>query len=247
VSKRIFRPTWPLKRAVVRLGAGVGLAWRRFLLDAEVTAMNFESGLHSQLFVEGEAYPLHLVTSSALAQIGLRVSYTHSAGLSTEQDDVDAESLSTSMGRLWAGLVYRVPRFREPRLPRLDLRVGLVHATFEVAENPNVQDLSLTAFAAGGTMTVLFKPWLGFELGGEYRTLLRARSPFLEPYETKPAGLQGFNVVGGLLGKVVGGLGYRGTVVAERFVGDLPALETDGVLKVRDWYVCGNLALTYEL
>ena len=239
----------PRDRAVARLGAGVGMAWRRFLLDAQTAAMNYESGLFSQLSIEGELFPLQLLTASAIARLGVRLSYAQSAGLSTELEDSEADSLSTSIARIWAGLVYLLPRFRDARLPRFDLRAGIAHTGFSVDDNPaaTVQDLSLTAFAAGATITVMFKRYLGVELGAEYRVLLRVRSDFMAPYETRPGGLQGFNVTGGLRGRVVGGLGYRATMGAERFVGDLPALDTGAVLKVRDWTVCADLALTYEM
>lgn len=228
------------------LGAGVGLAWRRFLLDAHSAAMNYESGVFSQLSVQGDLFPLQLLTASPVARLGLRLSYASSAGLSTEQAD-GQDSLATSISRIWAGLTYLLPRFRDPRLPRVDLRAGVAHTGFSVDDNPLVKDLALTAFAAGATVTVMFKRYLGVELGGEYRVLLRVRSDFMQPFETKPGGLQGFNVAGGLRGRVVGGLGYRAAMSAERMMGDLDALDGAAVLKVRDWTVCADLALTYEL
>jgi len=240
----------PRNRLFARLSAGVGLAWRRFLLDAETAAMNFESGVFSQLSVQAELFPLELVTASPVARLGLRMGYAHSAGLSTDLPEQKA-SLSTSIARIWGGLLYRLPRFRDPRLPRFDVRVGFAHTGFEVNEGPEVtidiQDLSLTAFAAGASVAVFFKRYLGVELGGEYRTVLRVRSEFMAPYDTRPGALQGFHVSGALLGRVFGGLGYRGSVSAERFFGNLPALASEAELKVRDWTVCADVALTYEM
>jgi hypothetical protein len=249
VEKKLRWGGWPRKLPVARLGAGMGLAWRRFLLDATSAAMNFESGVFSQVAVVGEVYPLPLVTSSRYALLGVRLEYAHSAGLDADPDpDGDSgERLATTINRFWGGLTYMVPRFRNQRLPRLDLRVGLAHMGFGVPDNPTVQDVSFTTFAAGATMVVLFKPYLGMELGGEYRMMLRARSDFINPYQASPGGLQGFNVVGGLQGKVLAGLGYRVSITGERLVGDLPALDSDASLKVRDWYVCAAMALTYEM
>ena len=244
------RGRMPRNRLFARLSAGVGLAWRRFLLDAETAAMNYESGVFSQLSLEAELFPLELVTASPIARLGLRMGYAHSAGLSTDLDQPKA-SLSTSISRIWGGLLYRLPRFRDPRLPRFDVRVGFAHTGFEVNEDPEVaitvHDLSLTEFAAGASVAVFFKRYLGVELGGEYRTVLRVRSEFMTPYDTRPGALQGFHVTGALRGRVFGGLGYRGSVSAERFFGNLPALASEAELKVRDWTVCADVALTYEM
>jgi len=235
----------PRGRVVAYLGAGLGLAWRRFLLDAVSSAVNFESGVFSQISIHGDVFPLQLVTRSFFARLGLRLAYAHSAGLTTETDQ--GESLSTENSRLWAGLTYLVPRFRNPRLPRFDLRVGVAHTGYDVDDNTQVQDFSVTAFAAGATVTVMFKRYMGIELGGEYRTLLRVRSDFMAPFETGPGALQGFHAAGGVRGRVIGGLGYRAAVSAERFVGDLPALQGENVLQVRDWTVSADVALTFQM
>jgi hypothetical protein len=235
----------PRDRMVAYLGAGLGLAWRRFLLDAVSSAVNFESGVYSQISIQGEVFPLQLMTRSLIARLGLRLAYDHSAGLTTETDQ--GESLSTSNSRLWIGLTYLLPRFRNPRLPRLDLRMGLAHTGYDVDDNSVVQDFSVTAFAAGATVTVMFKRYMGIELGGEYRAMLRVRSDFMTPFETGPGALQGFHAAGGVRGRVIGGLGYRAAVSAERFVGDLPALQGENVLHVRDWTVSADVALTFQM
>lgn len=243
-----------LERVVVRVGAGFGMAWRRFMLDTQVEtgpAVKYTTGLYSQLFVHGEAYPLHLLTrTKALGNLGIRLGYAHSAGLDTELYDSKGEkqSLPTSIDRFWGGLNYLLPRFSNPRLPRFELRVGLAHMGFDVDDNPMVDDLSFTSLAAGGQMVIpVWRRWIEVEIDAEYRMLLRSRSIAMRSYLTKTAGLQGFAAVAGLMGKVIGDLGYRAGVTVERFIGDLPSLDGGFDLLVRDWYVSADLALTYEM
>jgi hypothetical protein len=243
-----------LERVVVRVGAGFGMAWRRFMLDSQVEtgpAVKYTTGLYSQLFVHGEAYPLHLLTrTKALGNLGIRMAYAHSAGLDTEIYDSKGvkKSLPTSIDRFWGGLNYLLPRYSNPRMPRFELRLGLAHMGFDVDDNPMVDDLSFTSLAAGGQIVIpIWRRWIEAEVDAEYRMLLRSRSIAMRKYMTKTAGIQGFAAVAGLAGKVVGDLGYRAGVTVERFIGDLPSLDGGFDLLVRDWYISADLALTYEM
>jgi hypothetical protein len=239
----------PDDHLVVRLEAGIGLAQRRFILDRASSAVDYESGLYSQFSVQGEVYPLELFWRSPLARLGARLSYATSAGLSTEaeQPGTAAASLATSVQRWWAGLTYRVPHFLNPRLPQLDLRVGIAQLIFEVDDNPRVQDLSFTTFAAGGSIAVPLFTFLVLGGSGEYRMLLRARSPVVEQYASAPAALQGFTLQGTVAGRVRYGLGYRASFTYERLAGELSPLAGEGTLAVRDRFLSADLALTWEM
>jgi hypothetical protein len=232
------------KEVMVRLNAGMGLAWRRFLLDQTSTVMHYETSVYSQLFASGEIYPLHLVTRSALARLGLRLGYAHSAGLTTVLKDA---SLTTSMKRIWGGLNYILPRLSHPHAPRMELRLGLAQMGFDVQQHPQLSSLSVVCMAVGGSAVVPFTSFVMASVAGEYRMLVGARSPMLEPFQIKSAGLHGLSMEGGVQGKIAAGLGYRAWVTYEQLAGDLPALSTDSALRVHDWFASFDLALTYEM
>ena len=236
-------------RVVVRAHAGLGLAWRRFLLDAQDDAVNYETGIFSQFFFRTEIYPLHLITRSGIADVGIRFAYAHSAGLKSEVEKGGSlnESINTNIVRVWGGLNWRLPRFSSPGMPRIELRLGIAHMDFAV-EGIEALDTSFTAMAAGGSIVVpIWRRWIEATLDAEYRMLVRSRSVSLQPYMVKTASIQGFNLEGGLCGKVFGNLGYRATVTAERFLGDLTSLNGGADMLVRDWYISTDLALTYEM
>lgn len=244
----------PPGRIVLRVDAGFGLASRRFLLDAVSTAVDYATGLYSQISIHGEVYPLQLLSGSFWARLGVRLGFETSAGLNTDLklDGVNAQSFATSVRRLWGGLTYWLPRFANRHAPTFDLRVGLIYQTFEIDQNPLVQDLSLVNLAAGGLIGFPVRRWLSFGLAGEYRGLLRGRSPGLDAFLIPTAGVQGFSLEGSVQGRLFGGLGYRGAFTFERLTGDLAArpdgpAPADARLYVRDHYYSAEVALAYEL
>ena len=239
----------PPNRLVVRAGVGVGLAMRHFLLDVPGAFTDYETGVYSQLSVEGELYPLQLVTANPIALLGVRLAYAHSAGLNTEieQSGTPASSYATSIQRIWGGLIYTLPRFRPRYAPRLWVRTGIAHFGFEVTDNAKVGGLSLTTYAAGGGFALPLWRYIMPEASCEYRILLRGRSSVFDPYRVDPAALQGFTLDAAIRGTVIGGLGYKLSFTYERFRGELAALASADALAVRDQYLAGELALTYEL
>lgn len=232
------------KEVMVRLNAGMGLAWRRFFLDQTSTVLHYETSVYSRLFAGGQVYPLHLVTRSALARLGLRLGYAHSAGLTTEAKDA---SLDTSIRSIWGGLNYILPRLSHPHAPRMELRLGLAQTGFDVQQHPQLSSMSFVCMAVGGSAVVPFTSFVMASVAGEYRMLVHARGAALEPFQVESAGLQGLSVEGGVQGRITAGLGYRAWVTYEQLTGDLPAVSAEGALRVNDWFASLDLALTYEM
>lgn len=241
-------PVTPIDRVVVRVNAGVGLAHRRFVLDWVAAGVDYETGVYSQLFVRGEVYPFQLLTANPISRLGVRLGYETSAGLSTEEQPGNplTSSLTTTVRRFWAGLCFLFPPFRNKVAPRFDLRFGLHHTDFEIDANQKVQDLSLTTLAPGGGMTWPFRSFLNLALSAEYRALIRARNDVVERYAPGTAALQGVWLEAAVLGKIFAGLGYRVSFVYERVAGDVPDPAGGEALIVRDRYLSGDLALSYE-
>ena len=187
----------------------MGLAYRRFLLGNANWAMDYDTGLYSVFNASGEIYPLELLTSSALARLGLRLGYESSAGLNTEVVQPAGPDLGfdTSITRITLGLTYRLPTFSHPLMPRITIHAGLLFYDFSVDENPRVQDVSLTNLCAGASFRVVVKPYLQFMVSGEYQAVLLGSSPVFEQYEVKTAGVQGFSATGAVLGTLIGDLG----------------------------------------
>jgi hypothetical protein len=251
VAARIERradPTTPIDRVVARVNAGVGLAHRRFLLDWVSAGVDYETGVYSQLFVHGEFYPFQLLTSNPIARLGIRFGYETSAGLSTEEQPGRplSRNLSTNLQRLWAGLTFLFPPFRNKAAPRFDLRFGFHYTAFEIDANPKVQDLLFTAIAPGGGITFPFRFYLNFAVSAEYRASIQARNEVVERYQLGTAALQGVSLEAAVQGKIFAGLGYKGSFTYELFRGDLPDPNGGETLAVRDRFMSGDLALSYE-
>jgi hypothetical protein len=250
----------PRGRTLLRLDAGFGLANRHFLLDAGSSAIDYTTGFYSQIALHGDFYPLQLLTSSWIARLGVRLGFETSAGLNTDLKDpantdpkAAAVSYDTSLRRIWAGLTFGLPPFRSPYAPTFDLRVGMLYSAFEIAPNPaRVQDLSYTMIVAGATIGLPIRRWIGFDVVGEYRAVMRAWSPSFDAFAMHAAGVQGFALQGAVRGRVFGGLGYRAAFTFERLTGALASkpdggAPADATLAVRDHVYCIDLALTYEL
>jgi hypothetical protein len=232
---------------VLRVGIGAGLAYRRFWLLLPSSGAEYDLGVYSQVTVQGELYPLQLVTRSPLSRLGLRVTYEFSTGLKTRVGQRDGLALDSGQSRIWGGLVFQLPRFSHPRLPCFEVHLGAAHHVFEVSDDPVAEGLSLTSLAVGGAVALPLWSFLVPEARAEYRVPLRAASRTLGRYDAGPASLVGYAVAGGLRGRVWAGVGYRASFVYERFGGDLPALAGGSPLTLRDAYLGGDLALTYEL
>ena len=247
IERRADPPT-PIDRVVLRANAGVGLAHRRFLLDWVAAGIDYETGVYSQLFVHGEFYPFQLLTANPIARLGLRFGYETSAGLSTEEQpgNPQSRSLSTTIRRLWAGLNFLFPPFRNKVAPRFDLRFGIHHTNFEIDANSQVQDLSLTTMAPGGGMTWPFRTFLNLAISAEYRASIRTRNEVIERYQLGTAAMQGVSLEAAVQGKVFAGLGYKLSFTYERLAGDLPDPAGGQALIVRDRFMSGDLALSYE-
>jgi hypothetical protein len=246
--ERVADPVTPIDRVVARINAGVGLAHRRFVLDWVAAGVDYETGVYSQLFVQGEVYPFQLLTANPIARLGVRLGYETSAGLSTEEQPGNplTASLTTTVRRFWAGLSFLFPPFRNKVAPRFDLRFGLHHTDFEIDANAKVQDLSLTTLAPGGGLTWPFRSFLNLALSAEYRALIRARNDVVERYAPGTAALQGVWLEAAVLGKIFAGLGYRVSFCYERLAGDVADPAGGEALIVRDRYLAGDLALSYE-
>jgi hypothetical protein len=251
VRARIERrgdPVTLLDRVVVRVNAGVGLAHRRFLLDWVAAGVDYETGLYSQVFAHGEVYPLQLLTANPIARLGLRLDYASSAGLSTDAQpgNPQSERLTTTVRRFGAALGFLFPPFRNKAAPRFDLRFGLHHTDFEIEANLKIKDLSLTTMAPGAGITFPFRSYLSFAASAEYRALIRVRNEIVERYAPGTAALQGVWLEAAVQGKIFAGLGYKGSFTYERLAGDLPDPAGGQALIVRDRYMSGDLALSYE-
>ncbi len=242
-------PTTPLDRVVFRANAGVGLAHRRFLLDWLAAGIDYETGVYSQVFVHGELYPLQLLTANPIARLGIRFGYETSAGLSTEEQSGNplSKNLSTTVQRLWAGLCFLFPPFRNKAAPRFDLRFGFHYMTFEIDANPKVQDLYVTTIAPGGGLTFPFRTYLNLSASAEYRASIQARNEVVDRYGPGTAAMQGVSIEAAVQGKIFAGLGYKLSFTYERLAGDLPEPAGGQPLIVRDRFMSGDLALSYEL
>jgi len=238
-------------RRVVAVDVGLSVAWRRFLFeDGKNIAVDYNTGTFSQLEMVAEFYPLQLFDPPAvLKPLGLRLGYSRSAGLHTgSKIDLTAPPVDTSVSRFWGGLTYRLPRFSHPNAPLIDVRVGVVHSSFDVDKNPDVESLSMTILAPGVRVAIPLRRYVGIYLAGEYRALLQVKSPMLNEYLGRTAGLQGFAIDGGVWGQIAGGLGYRAGFTYERFIGELRSLQNDtDTVRGVNRFIALSFALTYEV
>lgn len=230
---------------------GLELAMRRFLLeDGRNLAIDFDTGSYSQIGALFQFYPLQLFRASPYIQsLGIQISYAHSAGLHTNLGDTEElRELTTDLWQLGVGLNYRVPRFRHPNAPRFDLNFGVDYLSFTIADNPQINDLSLITLVAGARIEIPVTWYLNLFATGEYRVALAAKSAMLEPFAAKVGALSGFAVKGGLCGKIAGGLGYTTAVSFRRIGGEIPALADPlGSARVIDRTIALGVALSYEI